>query len=220
MTSRILVLTAATVLAAAAAVPTSAAIFVVQQTSLTFSPDNITVTEGDTVRWMRTSLSHTVTSGTGATDPEVGAFFDAPLNAANPTFQYVFTVAGDVPYFCRPHELMGMTGIVHVQPDPSVGAGDGVTRPGPKLLAPYPNPFNPRTVIAFELDAAGPAALRVFTLDGRSVRVLRLGDLPAGPHRAEWDGRDESGKPAAAGTYVVRLDTPAGTRSRSVTLVK
>jgi plastocyanin len=220
MKSRILVLTAAAVLAIAAALPASAAIFVVQQTSLTFSPDDITVTAGDTVRWVHSSLTHTVTSGTGEFDPEAGALFDAPLDATHPTFQYVFTVAGDVPYFCRPHEAMGMTGIVRVQPDPSVGVGNDVTGPGPKLLAPYPNPFNPRTVIAFELDAAGPAALRVYTLDGRSVRVLRLGDLPAGTHRAEWDGRDGSGKPTAAGTYVVRLDTAAGTRSRSVTLVK
>ncbi len=218
MKSRIRVLVAAATLAVA--MPAAAAVFVVQQSGTTFVPNNITVTEGDTVRWVRTSLSHTVTNGTGTADPNVGTLFDAPLNLANPSFQYVFAVAGDVPYFCRPHLLMGMTGIVHVQPDLSVGVGNDVAGPGPRLLAPFPNPFNPRTVIAFELATAGSATLRVFGLDGRSVRSLHLGDLPAGAHRAEWDGSDENGRPAAAGSYLVRLETPDGARSRTVTLVK
>ncbi len=220
MNTRNLVLAAAAALALAAASPATAGLVVVQQTSLTFSPNDITITAGDTVRWVRTSLSHTVTNGTGTSDPNVGALFDAPLNATTPTFQYVFTVAGDVPYFCRPHLLMGMTGIVRVQPDLSVGVGNDIAAPGPRLLAAYPNPFNPRTEIAFELEAAGAVALRVYALDGRHVRDLRLGDLPAGTHRAPWDGVDGQGRTVAAGIYVIRLDTAAGASSRTVTLVK
>ncbi len=220
MNTRNLVLAAAAALALAAAAPATAGLVVVQQTSLTFSPNDITITAGDTVRWVRTSLSHTVTNGTGTSDPNVGALFDAPLNATTPTFQYVFTVAGDVPYFCRPHLLMGMTGIVRVQPDLSVGVGNDIAAPGPRLLAAYPNPFNPRTEIAFELEAAGAVALRVYALDGRHVRDLRLGDLPAGTHRAPWDGVDGQGRTVAAGIYVIRLDTAAGASSRTVTLVK
>ena len=220
MKSRNLVLAAAAALALAAAAPATAALVVVQQTSLTFSPADITITAGDTVRWVRTSLTHTVTNGTGTSDPNVGTLFDAPLSAASPSFQYIFIVAGDVPYFCRPHLLMGMTGIVRVQPDPSVGVGGDVAAPGPRLLAVYPNPFNPRTEIAFELEAAGAAALHVYALDGRHVRDLRLGDLPAGAHRAQWDGVDGQGQTVAAGIYVIRLDTAAGASSRTVTLVK
>jgi plastocyanin len=220
MRTRIHALAATAVLAAALAAPASAAFFTIQQTGTSFVPNDITVTEGDTVRWVRTSLSHTVTNGTGTADPNVGTLFDAPLNAANPSFQHVFAVAGDVPFFCRPHLLSGMTGIVRVQPAQNVGVGNDVAGPGPRLLAPYPNPFNPRTVIAFELPAPGAVALRVFGLDGGCVRNLRLGDLAAGAHQAEWDGSDDAGMPAAAGTYLVRLETPQGERCRTVTLVK
>lgn len=53
-----------------------------------------------------------VTSGTGGTDPEAGSLFDATLSGGS--FSHTFTSAGDVPYFCHPHEGLGMTGIVRV----------------------------------------------------------------------------------------------------------
>lgn len=201
------------------AVPAGATVHVVQQVNLTFSPSEITVVEGDTVRWVHGGQSHTVTSGTGAADPEVGDLFDAPLNAANPIFEYVFTTAGDVPYFCRPHELMGMDGMVHVEPGQGVGVEDAVLSAA-RLMAPYPNPFNPRTTIAFSLQTDAVVTLRVFSLDGRMVRDLHQGSLPAGDHRLAWNGSDDAGRPVAAGSYLVRLETPAGAQARTVTLVK
>jgi plastocyanin len=89
-------------------------IHTVNQVSLSFSPSDLTINVGDTVQWIRSSGSHTVTNGTGSADPEAGSLFDAPLNATNPTVTYTFTTAGDFDYFCRPHEGFGMTGIVHV----------------------------------------------------------------------------------------------------------
>ena len=92
----------------------TAATFVIDQTDTTWVPADITIVAGDTVEWHWSSLIHTVTSGTGAADPNAGALFDAPLDAANPVFSYTFTVVGDVSFFCRPHEGVGMTGMVHV----------------------------------------------------------------------------------------------------------
>ncbi len=68
-----------------------------------------------------------------------------------------------------------------------------------------PNPFNPGTDVGFRLATAGPVRLDVVTLDGRIVRTLVDGPLPAGPHRVRWDGRDGRGRPAASGTYLCRL---------------
>jgi plastocyanin len=103
----------------------------VQTSGTTFSPPSVTIQVGDTVKWVRTSLSHTVTSGFGGSDPNVGALFDAPLNGLNQVFHYTFSdTAGTYPYFCRPHELMGMTGTVIVEPQlsgvPSAGCCDQV----------------------------------------------------------------------------------------------
>lgn len=67
--------------------------------------------------------------------------------------------------------------------------------------------------IRFSLSGAGQASLRVFDVVGRSVRELWRGGLEAGMHRVEWDGRDDAGRLAPAGVYVVRLATAEGVRS-------
>ncbi len=86
----------------------------VSQTGFTFNPDTLYIAAGDIVIWSWTSGSHTVTNGTGAADPNAGSLFDASLNSVNPTVQYTFTTPGTVPYFCRPHEGLGMKGVVFV----------------------------------------------------------------------------------------------------------
>lgn len=85
----------------------------VMQAGMTFSPSEITIDVGDTVVWHHGSGIHTVTNGTGAADPDVGNLFDLTLSSG--TVSHTFTSAGDVPYFCRPHESFGMTGLIHVQ---------------------------------------------------------------------------------------------------------
>jgi flagellar hook assembly protein FlgD len=46
------------------------------------------------------------------------------------------------------------------------------------------------------------------------------GSLATGTHRFQWDGRDDAGRPAAAGVYVARLSTARGTQGRKLTLVR
>lgn len=75
----------------------------VNQSSFSFAPANITIEEGDTVKWVWSSGLHTVTSGTNPSDTEAGSLFDAPLSLSNPTFSYVFENAGVFPYHCIPH---------------------------------------------------------------------------------------------------------------------
>jgi len=87
----------------------------VNQTATSFEPDEMTIAVGDTVEWVWSSLSHTVTNGTDPSDPEVGTMFDVALDEENPTVSFTFTEAGDVPYFCRPHFSVGMTGVIHVE---------------------------------------------------------------------------------------------------------
>lgn len=69
-----------------------------------FSPSNAQIMEGDTVRWVWQSGSHTTTSGTGAADPNAGDLWNQPMNAQNTSFTRVFDAEGSFPYFCAPHE--------------------------------------------------------------------------------------------------------------------
>lgn len=83
-----------------------------------------------------------------------------------------------------------------------------------------PNPFRPRTVIAFEMPRADLAELTVFDVAGRPVRQLHRGELAAGPHRVEWDGRDEQGQPLAEGLYFYTLTTAQGRWVKRMTLLR
>lgn len=75
----------------------------------------------------------------------------------------------------------------------------------PQLAAPTPNPFNPRTDLAFEIGDAGRARLAIHDAAGRLVRTLLDAELPAGRHASAWDGRDQAGRRVSGGAYLVRL---------------
>ena len=83
-----------------------------------------------------------------------------------------------------------------------------------------PNPFNPTTVIPFEIGAAGPVTLSIHALSGRLVRILIRDTLTPGYHSALWDGRDSRGRELGSGFYLYRLDTMAGSESRKMLLVR
>jgi hypothetical protein len=84
----------------------------------------------------------------------------------------------------------------------------------------HPNPFNPQTVIAFELPRAQPVQLRIYDLQGKLVRNLVQGLQPAGRHEVVWQGRDERGSEVASGLYFYRLTTEDGDQVRKMTLLK
>jgi hypothetical protein len=73
------------------------------------------------------------------------------------------------------------------------------------LAGAYPNPFNPRTRIEFDLATEQPVRLEIFDIRGARVRTLVNAVLPAARHTAVWDGRDDAGGSAASGIYFARL---------------
>lgn len=83
-----------------------------------------------------------------------------------------------------------------------------------------PNPFNPRTVISFEMPADGFASVRVFDLSGRLVRDLAARRFSSGPHSLTWQGDDNGGSIQASGVYLVVLETGAGRVSQRMTLAR
>lgn len=82
--------------------------------AMTFSPANLTVDIGDTVRWTNTSGSHNV-NGTTATYPSNPESFGNAIGMSW-TFDYVFSIAGLYDYQCDVHVLSGMTATITVSP--------------------------------------------------------------------------------------------------------
>ncbi len=89
----------------------------------------------------------------------------------------------------------------------------------------YPNPFNPRATLRFSLsdeDAGEGVSLGVYTLLGGKIRDLDCG-AAAGPgiHSAVWDGKDDAGREAAGGIYLLVLKNRDGVLdSRKITKYK
>jgi hypothetical protein len=84
-----------------------------------------------------------------------------------------------------------------------------------------PNPFNPQTEITFQLAELTNVTLSVFDTHGRLVvQPLVVAPLQAGPHVAIWNGRDSSGRRAASGVYIYRLETPTHTEAKRMLLLK
>ena len=79
------------------------------------------------------------------------------------------------------------------------------------LLANYPNPFNPETWIPYELSKSVEVSISIHSLDGKVVRLLELGVLPAGVYRSKsraayWNGRNGFGESVASGVYFYTLN--------------
>ncbi len=74
-----------------------------------------------------------------------------------------------------------------------------------RLFANYPNPFNPETVIPFELPRAGTVELSIFNIAGQKIATLFSGNQFAGRHELRWNGMSDNGTFSASGVYFAQL---------------
>ena len=100
--------------------------------------------------------------------------------------------------------------------------------PPPKetvLLANYPNPFNPETWIPYQLSEPAEVTVSIYALDGKLVRTLELGQVPAGIYQslsraAYWDGRNARGEFVASGVYFYTLQADDFSATRKMVIRK
>jgi endonuclease I len=83
-----------------------------------------------------------------------------------------------------------------------------------------PNPFNPSTLISYELAEDGPVKLEIFDVAGRLVKVLAQEIQTQGSHQLNWYGRNQDGQMAATGVYFYRLTAEGESQTRRMLLVK
>lgn len=91
---------------------------------------------------------------------------------------------------------------------------------GPVLLANYPNPFNPTTLLSYRLPTACMLRLTLHDARGRLLRELETGLRAAGEHRVVWDGRDGAGRSLPSGVYLARLAADGAVSSQRLLLLR
>ena len=84
----------------------------------------------------------------------------------------------------------------------------------------YPNPTSGEAFVRYTLSRRGEVDLAVYNLLGERIATLVSGEQLGGSHETFWNGMTESGSPAAAGTYVLRLMTPGGAISKKLVRVE
>lgn len=84
-----------------------------------------------------------------------------------------------------------------------------------KLQGNYPNPFNPKTIINYQLSTFGDVKLVVYDILGNEIAALVNEKQDAGNHRVEFDGSKYS-----SGVYFYKLDTENFSDTKRMTLIK
>ena len=83
------------------------------------------------------------------------------------------------------------------------------------LHSAYPNPFNPSTIISFDLPDADMVSLDIFDIAGRQVASLISEYMIPGSHQINWNPGNLS-----SGIYLVNLGVGTETFNQKITYIK
>ena len=83
----------------------------------------------------------------------------------------------------------------------------------------YPNPFNPSTIIPYQLAASSAVRLEVFNLLGQRIATLVDGVRPAGFHTATWHATDAAGRAVGASVYIYRMTVGVESQTGRMVLI-
>jgi hypothetical protein len=84
----------------------------------------------------------------------------------------------------------------------------------------HPNPFNPSTIIRYELAQPGRVTVSIYEVTGALVKALEARDRPAGRYEVGWDGENDRGERVASGVYFYRMNTPGFSQTRKMVILK
>lgn len=83
-----------------------------------------------------------------------------------------------------------------------------------------PNPFNPVTVIRYQLPHAADVRIDVFNVAGRLVKTILGEHQEAGYKEVAWDGTNNAGERVASGVYLYRMEAGDYTSKKTMVLLK
>lgn len=172
--------------------------------------------------WMQTNMPVHVVVGKMAGK---NAHFDASSEwiAAVAELDFVLGSANRNGFGDAPNPLGNIRGEIAYLDVYTLSGVSARLSPKPKtsmIRSSFPNPFNPATVIEYEIAHRTRITLIIFTPTGQEI--ARLVDQVASPgqYRKIWNGRDAKGRPVASGVYIARLSGANFHATRKLVLLK
>jgi uncharacterized protein (DUF362 family) len=89
-----------------------------------------------------------------------------------------------------------------------------------RLEANYPNPFNPETMIKYQIPQRARVTLKIYDLIGHEVRTLLDNIEEAGVYEIRWDGKDGWGRDLPSGVYLYQIRTGGFLHAKKMTLLR
>lgn len=83
----------------------------------------------------------------------------------------------------------------------------------------HPNPFNPGTLIQYEIPKTSEVVVKIYNFVGQEVQTLVNGVKEPGIYQTRWDGRDAQGRPVPSGVYLYRLHAGSFVATRKMILL-
>jgi hypothetical protein len=155
------------------------------------------------------------------TDDE-GKIFEGNITADNSgNYEWVGTPSG--PYLpATATDAIGNTSIFS-QPYFMTSVNEKMVSQNPnkyELRQNHPNPFNPETLIKYQLPNASFVEITIFNLSGQRINSLLKENQQAGSFELKWDGRNESGDQVVSGVYIYQLNAGEFVAAKKMILVR
>ena len=169
---------------------TKATVISITVSSMAFTPNTVTASVGDTIRWTWVSGFHTTSS---TTIPNCATAWNTPMDSSGDTLIYVLSCAGTYNYQCNPHLFTGVITAV------ATGMDDRINTPPSFFI--YPSESNDNISVDFILNKTGIVKLELYDIIGRQIAVLINEEQTSGNYSRKF----QLDKRLKTGIYIMRL---------------
>ena len=101
----------------------------------------------------------------------------------------------------------------------TAGVEDAVSSNSLQVKGNYPNPFEEKTNIEFEIESAGEVQITIYDSKGNQIQTLERNDCQAGKNSLQWNGIDKAGNKASSGVYYYEVRYGKATQARKMIIV-
>ena len=88
------------------------------------------------------------------------------------------------------------------------------------LYPPYPNPFNPMTILSYDLPEDAFVSITIYDMLGRQVKTLINDQQTAGYRSTQWNAANNAGSPVSAGIYLYMIQAGDFSQTKKMVLLK